>query len=259
MCNLRTFALALVAALLLAALYVHVSYGSYTVTNLNTTVTLNTNTSAAVTEILTVQISNESMKQYSTDRVALNLTIQEWRSLIGSMLTQHIINTNKGVYGFRFLPGPLIPEFNGGRAELLMSYYVPNVTSVRRIAPREFAYTFNTSTFNFEHGSSGAVLPLNTTLTFVLPSGAKITSVYPIPDAPASGLTNNYANTSSVSWFYGEPLSKFELTFVITEGLQAEVSAFFTVVYNYLGIFSFIIIALLILLFIIYTYIRVGR
>jgi hypothetical protein len=255
----RRLALVVVVAFLSLILYSHVSYGSYTVTNLNTTVTLLANTSAEVTEVLTVQVSNQSVQQYTTDRAALNLTLEEWQSLIGPTLTQHIINPEKGVFNFRFLPGALVKEANGGRAYLLMSYYVLNVTSISRLQPREFLYTFRPSTFNFEHGVSGEVLPSNTTLTIVLPSGSSITSIYPIPDAPASGITNNYANVSRASWFFGEPLSKFELTFTITESLQTEVLKFFSGVYAYLGIFSFIIIALFILLFIIYAYVKASR
>lgn len=256
---MRGSAAAFLTAVLFATVLLHFAYGSYTVTNLNVTVTLNTNTSAAVTEILTVQVSNQSTEQYTTDRASLNLTLQEWQTLLGSYLTQHIINPSTGVFNFELLPGPLTTEQNGGRADVLMSYDVLNVTKVSQVEPREFVYAFNPSVFNFEHGLSGEVLSPNTTLTIVLPTGAGITSVYPIPDSPASGITNNYANVSRVSWFYGEPLSKFELSFSITESLQTEVSKFFAGVYGYLGAFSFVIIALVILLFILYAYIRAGR
>ncbi|MCL5093048.1 MAG: hypothetical protein M1128_01105, partial [Candidatus Marsarchaeota archaeon] len=55
-----------------------IANASYTVTNLNTTVTLNTNTSASVTELLTVAVSNTSLNSYETDRIALNLTLSTW-------------------------------------------------------------------------------------------------------------------------------------------------------------------------------------
>ncbi|MDE1810985.1 MAG: hypothetical protein KGH66_03015, partial [Candidatus Micrarchaeota archaeon] len=141
----------------------------------------------------------------------------------------------------------------------LMSYDVPNITTVNQTAPRVFYYSFSPSVFNFQHGASGEVLSQNTSLTFMLPSGADIKSVYPLPDAPVSAFTNNYANTTKVSWFFGEPLSKFTFAFTITEGIQTEVLSFFEGVYNFFGIFTFVIIIAVILLFIIYTYLRVGR
>lgn len=239
--------------------FVHLAYGSYTVTHLNTTVILNANTSAAVKEILTVHVSNQSVQQYTADRVALNLTLDEWEALVGPMLVQHIINPTSGVYNFRFLPGPLIKTADGGTAYLIMSYDVLNVTKMSQTSPRLFTYRFDPNVLNFEHGASGEVLPANTTFSIILPPGAVLSSVYPIPDAPESGITNNYANVSEVSWFYGEPLSKFELTFTITESLQQEVSKAFLGVYRYLGVFSYIIIALAILLFVIYAYVKAGK
>ncbi|MGI0134700.1 MAG: hypothetical protein ACREBW_07065, partial [Candidatus Micrarchaeaceae archaeon] len=138
-------------------------------------------------------------------------------------------------------------------------YGVSNVTIVNQTAPRNFVYRFNPAVFNFEHGASGQVLNPNATLTVVLPTGAQIKSIYPIPDYPATAFTDNYANTTRVSWLYGEPLSKFTLTFVITEGIQAEVVGFFSQVYKALGIFTYLIIAIVVLAFILYAYFRVGR
>lgn len=249
---LAAFAIALVTMIPLSA-------ASYSVTGLNVTVALNKNTSAQVTEILTVNISNSSVAQYTANRVALNLTLSGWQKIIGPLLVQHIINPTKGVYNFKFLPGSVINVNGHNIAYMLLSYEVNNVTVANQTAPRNFVYRFNPAVFNFEHGASGEVLNPNTTLTIDLPTGAQIKSVYPLPDAPPSAFTNNYANTTNVSWFYGEPLSKFTLTFVITEGIQTEVLNFFQQVYKDLGVFTYLIIAIIILAFILYAYFRVGR
>ena len=247
-----------IAALALAVLMIFAiagsSYGSYTVTHLNTTVTLNKNTSAQVTEVLTVLVSNSSVNQYETNRIALNLTLSTWQGFIGPMLVQHIINPKSGVYNFKYLPGPLVPQYNGGVAKLIMSYDINNVTSVKQTAPREFVYSFSRNVFNFEHATSGEVLPSNTTLTIILPSGSQVSAIYPIPDAPVANFTNGYSNTTQFSWFDGEPLSKFTLVFIMRESLTAEVTGFFTGAYNALGIFSYIIIAAIIAGLIAYAY-----
>ena len=67
----------------LAALFLPVANATYTVSHLNVTMNLNRNTSAQVNEMLTVIISNDSVNQYSTSRVALNLTLSNWQSIIG--------------------------------------------------------------------------------------------------------------------------------------------------------------------------------
>ena len=64
-----------------------IASASYTVKNLNVTMTLNPNTSAHVIETLQVVISNASVSQYSTNRVALNLTLSNWQALIGPLLS----------------------------------------------------------------------------------------------------------------------------------------------------------------------------
>lgn len=235
------------------------AHSSYTVTAINTTVTLNTNTSAEVIEVLNVSISNTSVKQYSSDRVALNLSLSDWQSLIGPSLVQHIINPHTGVSDFKFLPGPLENEQYGGRADIIMSYVVKNVTTVSEPSPRKFLYSFNPSVFNFEHGVSGEILPQNSTLNIVLPPGAQILSVYPIPDSPVYGFAKNYQNASEFSWFYGEPLSKFTLNFVVTEGLEEEVFGFLSAIYQRLGVLAYIIIAIAIISFVAYTYYRATK
>jgi hypothetical protein len=246
-----------ILACLLAVSALPVSHASYTVSTLNVTVLLNRNTSAQVTEMLAVQISNNSVSQYLTNRVALNLTLSEWREMIGPLLVQHIINPTTSVNNFKLLPGS-VANINGiSTAYILMVYSVNNVTFVNQTAPRTFVYNFNPRVFNFEHGASGQVLNPNTTITIILPKGAAITSVYPLPDYPPSAFTSNYKNTTSVSWMYSEPLSKFNLTFVITESIQTEVTTFFTDIYLFLGAFTYVIIAIVVLLFILYAYIRV--
>ncbi len=247
------------AAIVILALLVHLSNASYTVKNLNVTVNLNQNSSAQVEETLHVLISNESVSQYSTNRAALNLTLSDWQQLIGPTLTEHIINPASSAYGFKFLPGPVTRLQSGGTANILLIYYVKNVTFVNLTGPRTYMYRFNTRVFNFEHGVSGQILNPNTTFTIVMPQGSAIKSVYPIPDVPADAFATNYQNVTSISWKYSEPLSKFTLVFVVRQSLQAEVSQFFTEVYDELGIYMYMIIAAAVIVSLLYVYRRASE
>ena len=248
---------AVVVIILFVLLAAQIPTASYTVTHLSTTITLNQNTSATVREVLTVTISNVSINQYAQDREALNLTLSTWQSLIGPLLVQHVINPKSGVYNFKFLPGPPTPTIIGQeQAQLLMTYNVHNATTVDEFAPRKFLYTFNPSIFNFEHGASGQVLNPNTTLTIDLPSGSRIKTIYPVPDLPIGAFAANYTNVTSVSWFYQEPLSKFTLTFLKQQSIESEVFSFFSAAYSYLGFFTYVIIAVVIIAFILYTYFK---
>ncbi len=227
---------------------------SYIVKNINVTVTLSTNTSAEVTELLHVSISNTSVKQYTTNRAALNLTLSEWQQLIGPLLVEHIINPNSSLYDFKFLPGPVVRQNGVYTANILLAYNVNNVTFVSQIAPREFQYRFNSKVFNFEHGVSGVVLTPNTTFTIIIPQGGEIQSVYPIPDLPVYAFTYHYTNVTKISWLYGEPLSTFDLVFNIRQSIPAEVEGFFSGLYTKLGLFAYVIIAAAVILSILYIY-----
>ncbi|MCL5433802.1 MAG: hypothetical protein M1538_02380 [Candidatus Marsarchaeota archaeon] len=247
----------MIAFALLLIFVIAEAHASYAVLSLNTTVNLNTNTSAYVTEVLKVAVSNISTSQYTTSRLALNLTLSNWQNIIGPELTQHIINPNGALYNFKFLPGPLISTNNGKVAYLQMNYYVSNITKLNITGPRRYQYTFNNKVFNFESAKSGVVLGPNTTLTIMLPKGSQIISVYPLPDSPALGFAQNYRNVTKLSWYENEPLSTFNLVFVVNESLQDEVINFFLSVYNFLGIYVYLIIILIIILFIIYIYFKI--
>ena len=244
-------AIFIVSSLIFAS---QITNASYTVKNLNVTMTLNKNTSASVTEVLSMSISNESVSQYSTNRAALNLTLSEWQQLIGPLLVEHIISPNSSIYDFEFLPGPVVNQNGQHNANIILAYDVKNVTFVSQIAPRQFQYRFNPKVFNFEHGVSGEVLNPNASLNIILPQGSSIVSVYPIPDLPVFAFTHQYANVTEISWLYGEPLSKFTLVFDIQQSIPAEVEGFFSAVYKKLGIATYILIALGIILLILYIY-----
>ena len=243
----------------LLAVAAHMTGASYTVKNMNVTMTLNTNTSAQVTELLQIAISNESVNQYSTNRAAFNLTLSKWQQLIGPLLVEHIINPNSSVYNFKFLPGPVISQNGQHSANIIFTYNVSNVTFVTQVAPRAYQYRFNPRVFNFNHGISGVVLGPNTTLSIIIPQGGVITSVYPIPDLPQSAFTYQYKNVTKISWLSGEPLSTFNLVFTIRQSLSDEVETFFAILYKKLGFLTYVIIAAAVLLAILYIYRKAVR
>jgi len=256
--TLQTLKTAFLAIFLLSILAFTAS-ASYTVQNLNVTMALRSNTSAQVSEVLKITVSNVSVNQYTTNRDAFNLTLSDWQKFLGPMLVQHIINPNESLYNFKLFPGPLTLQDGQGTANVIMTYTVPNVTTVSEISPRQFLYKFNPKVLNFAHGVSGEVLTQNTTFTIIAPPSAIIESAYPAPDLPPYATLSDYKNISSVSWLFGEPFSKFSFTFLMQQSIQAEVASFFGSVYNILGIFTYVIIAAAVVLFIVYTYYRASR
>jgi hypothetical protein len=232
------------------------SYAYFEVLKLNTTVTLSTNTSGKVVEVLTLFVSNSSIQQYKADRAALNLSLNNWNSELGTtLLTPHILNPRSSISNFTFLPGPvLIVGTSGGEATLTMSYIANNITYIKPIGPRRFEYFFNSSALNFEHTASGEQLFSNARLNMIIPNSASILSVYPSPDYPTPNLNGQYGNATMFSWYYSETLSKFVFNYVVTESLQAEVTNYFTNLYEkYSGIiYAVVIIAVALLVFYIY-------
>jgi hypothetical protein len=232
------------------------SYASYNVTHLNTTVMLNSTGAAQVKEVLTVLVSsNSSIQQYSNARISLNFTLSQWQNLIGPMLTQHIVNPTTGVSEFNLLPGPIINLTGFHTAYIIMTYEVNNATMVNETSPRVFHYVFNDNVLNFEHAVNGEVLYPNASLTIILPQGSKVLSgISPLPDLPVVGASSDYQNSTQLTWDRGETLSHFNLQFTLQQSLQDEVFGFFSQVYQTLGVFLYIIIIALIAAFIMYTY-----
>ena len=145
----------LVIAALAMVLATGTAHASYTVQSVNTTVTIGANDTGHVIQIVEFIVSNQSASQYSTSRVALNLTVSAWESLIGSQQVNYdLINPHSGVNNLKLLPGPLTVSGNHYVADIILNYYVNNVTSHREIAPRTFYYSFNPSVLNFQSSLS---------------------------------------------------------------------------------------------------------
>lgn len=240
-----------------------VASASYQVTHINVNMSLNSNTSAHINETIAVLISNQSVQQYTTNRAALNLTLSKWQALIGPQLVQHIINPTGSIYNFKFLPGPAITGQNSNSgsmytAYMIMSYDVNNVTTVNQISPRTFEYTLNPKVFNFNHAASGEILSQNTTFNIRIPNGAIIKAVYPVPDSPAYAFATNYKNITDVAWSNSEPFNSFSFVFVIGQSIRGEVGQFISGAYDVFGIYTYLLIVLVIVGFILYIYYRAS-
>ncbi len=219
------------------------------VTYLNTTVVLGTNSTGKVVEILSLYLSNNiSINQYLQDRAAINLTLSDWqRALNTNLLVEHILNPSSSVSNFTFLPGPVTTEGDAGIAQIIMSYYVHNITTVKEIAPRKFEYTFNDNVFNFMHTASGEALPLNARLNIIIPSRAQVVSIYPLPDYPSVNVFGKYTNESFFSWYAGEPLSGFTFTYIVTQSLGQEVTSYFGMIFSKyrIDLFAFVLLIII--------------
>jgi hypothetical protein len=237
-------------------LLVPLSHADYIVTGINTTMSLNLNASAQVVEIFKVSVTNTSVSQYTTDRLALNFTLSQWQNIIGPSLVEHIVNPRGSVYNFNFIPGPITSSNNGKLATLILSYTASNVTTVNQTGPRVFLYKFNNAVLNYQNAESGEVLGQNTSLTIILPPNSRILTAFPNPDFPVLGFTKNYQNVTTLSWSSDEPLSKFTLNYDVQQSLQNEVTEFFSSAYGYLGNFIYLIIIVVIALIIFYAYLK---
>lgn len=233
------------------------AFAYYNVTSVNTTVILNKSTTARVIETFSLYISNSSMSQYVASRGAYNFTLGGWQKILqSSLLTQHILNPRASASNYTFLPGALVRTGSGGYAVLIMGYVVPNVTSVKEIAPRKFEYSFNDSVFNFNHAASGQELSPDTRLNILVPNDSQIVSIYPLPDSPAPNFVGRYTNVTTFSWFSQEPLSEFSLSYILTESPQSEVINYFTNMYASYSTLIYALIVIFVCLFVAYVYFK---
>lgn len=217
-----------------ACLIATTTLASMNVTYFDTTVILNNSTSAKVVEQFVLNVSNSSVSTYLGDRQAINLSINGWRQALKSdLLIQHIFSPSGSISDFTILPGPLMnQDAQGAQAILTMSYVANNVTTVQNVGPRKFDYVFDSSALNFEHTASGEAIPPNARLNIDIPQGAQVAYVYPAPDYPYPDSFGTYKNATELSWYEGEPLAKFSMSYVVNQPVQAEVVDFFTRMYT---------------------------
>jgi len=140
-----------------------------------------------------------------------------------------------------------------------MSYNANNVTDVMHIAPRKFQYAFNNTVFSFMHTASGQSLFLNSKFTLVVPTDAQIVFIYPAPDIPRPNSLGEYTNSSSFSWYSGEPLYRFSFVYTITETPQQEILRYFTYLYDNYSAVIYAIAGLVAVLILAYIYVKVIR
>lgn len=231
------------------------AFAYFNATYLTTTVHLANSSTAHVVETINLYISNSSMSTYIQDRGAVNQTLDSWQKVLGtSLLVEHVFNPTSSISNFTFLPGPIVfATDGGGNAQLTMSYYAHNVTTVNVIAPRKLEYTFNSNAFNFQHTASGQALLPNTKLEITVPKGSVVASAYPLPEFPMG----NYTNATTLYWNESEPLNKFAFVYVITESLQQEVLTFFTRIYDQYNAQIYVAAAVIAILVVVYLYFKV--
>ncbi len=251
--------LLIVLALLFSVSAMTQVHAYFMVTTTNTTVILLPNNTAHVIDTINLFISNSSEQQYIQDRAAVNPTIGDWEAALQiSGIQEHIINPKSSIHSFTFLPGPLRYTENGATAYLTMDYYVYNVTTVSSIGPRKFEYTFNDVVFNFVNTASGEALPQNARLNIIIPKGAGLVSVYPLPDSPQSTFLGTFENDTAFSWYLGEPLSKFSFSYVLSESPQEEIVNFFSGIYESYAALIYIAIIAIAFLIVLYLYNKVS-
>ena len=126
------------------------------------------------------------------------------------------------------------------------------------IAPRKFEYSFNKTAFNFLHTASGQSLLPNARLTFMVPTGTQVVSIYPLPDTPQQNSVGKY-NSTSFSWYSGGPLQKFGFVYITTQTPQQEVIQYFSSIYDNYSTLVYATIALILIAIAAYIYIKVLR
>ena len=232
----------------------------FNATSLNTTIVLSQNNSAHIVESVNLYISNSSFTQYVQDRQAINFTLSQWQSALNTnLLVEHILNPKSSVYSFQFLPGPITYYGNYGDAQLTLSYYVRNITSSSEISPRRFEYVFNNTVFNFLHTASGQTLPSNARLNIVVPNGAQIVTIYPVPDYPRLSFIGNYTGSTTFSWYSADPLSSFTFSYILLQSPGQEVSEFFSNLLSNYSDLIFLLVGAIVLVLLVYLYIRVSN
>lgn len=199
--------------------------------SLSVTVKINTNGSAHVTERVRLAIDPSSVDIYNQSMYSRNLTIMDWQQITSSKLLRQHIFSPVSVSNIKVVPENLNSySFSATSAAVIrLDYELEKFVPINQTGPRTLLYTFNRSSFSFEHSPSGQILPQDTELTIIIPPDSIVTSISPDPDEPS--ITRDYLGqvmrVSNFTWRGTIPLMDFELTFTREEPIGVEVSRFF--------------------------------
>ncbi len=232
--------------LLLFLFSIDMLYAYFKIGYTNITIILNNSTNGKVIENYYIDMNSNSIKLFNEYRVSLNASISQWNKALYANMSEYIFNPNGSISNFSLIPSLAIPTLNGGEATITITYIAKNIVNSSIVAPREFEYKLYSNIFNFPLTASGIALPSNTKLNIIIPKGAHILSIYPLPDYPTSLM--NISNQTIFSWYESEPLSNFKFEYIINETYQQEIINFFSnFINNYLNIIIIIIAILLII------------
>ncbi|MCC7552170.1 hypothetical protein KO317_00705 [Candidatus Micrarchaeota archaeon] len=216
-----------------------VNFASFQIQSTDIRVYVQEDGSAKVTEDFTIYIQgDESIKIYEESSTTLSRNnIQSWfYKLQLPNLIYHIGGQQVNIENLVIIPEPVQKIYDNGYTIISISYNVlpsskfNNETDskglfvLKNIKPRTTQYTLNKFAFLDTNENGDLILPQNTKLTFLLPEGAKITSINPVPDSLRDTLPPYYISTI----FWSKPIMpKFMLEFEIEETLEYEIVEFF--------------------------------
>ncbi|MFA5412046.1 MAG: hypothetical protein WC350_01715 [Candidatus Micrarchaeia archaeon] len=224
---------------LFALLLLSLTYAEFTLTAMDVLVDVNAQGDATVTEKLHYIItSSYHISLYESNLAKTD--IGSWGALIGSdEVRSHLDNRVVSVENVVVRPAPTSrcnPLAELCHGELTITYeakpYVradgeevpgTGIFTVEQYKPRTTRYTLNEGALQFQTSELGdVVLGENERLSFMLPRGAKVAYVNPLP-----GNTEQTGDgRQQLSW-ENEVLAHFSMVFEKEEGLDQEVIGFF--------------------------------
>ena len=166
--------------------------------------------------------------------------ITYWLSMIGSSnAPSYHIDPGKGIKNVIITPSNLYTYSNKvtARASITVEYDLASeedenetigVFLIRKIKPRTKEYVLNIESIRFQKNEQGDVfLPEDTTIEFILPDDAVITSLQPFPSSLEERSFPIY-NIKTLTWKNEITLPRFAIIFYKEQRLDEEMMDFFT-------------------------------
>jgi len=225
----RKIALGFIAVMML----VNIASSAFFWTSTNVNIDVGENGKAKVTEDINIFIQgNESLDTYEKAKRSLDMTMDKWRAQVGiNDIRFHTNAKTVSPQNIKIFPS------KAGNCDVLRGTCEAKITieydtnepifniSTNKTARTRF-YKINRDVFLFDSAQSGEIaIPVQTSLTIVIPTRGVVTKIFPLPDNVADQASLN--KQKEFKWLGSTILSGFEFQFEIVDSMEKEVTEFF--------------------------------
>jgi hypothetical protein len=163
--------------------FFNVAFSAINVTNVVTSIKLNTDGSASIEERISIFIDKE-LDAIEYNKAAEKNNLQEWRKVLNNEEVRLHVDLSKVevIEEVKIKPQPLRNTISGFIGVIIINYKVKGLFNVEQVKPRLKIYKLNSEALSFRKTEAGnIILPEKFLLIIKIPENVKLKDINPMP------------------------------------------------------------------------------